>query len=62
MLVSFNLFSLKYFNAVSAIVEGRGHARGEIGMASIDLKNPELILSQVIEDVVHIDADNMLYM
>ncbi|XP_019848959.1 PREDICTED: mutS protein homolog 4 isoform X2 [Amphimedon queenslandica] len=31
---------------IVAIVEGRGHARGEIGMASIDLKNPELILSQ----------------
>ena len=30
-----------------AIVEGRGLARGEIGMASIDLKRPELILSQV---------------
>ena len=31
----------------SAVVEGRGHARGEIGMASIDLKNPLLTLSQV---------------
>ena len=31
----------------AAIVEGRGHARGEIGMASIDLKSPELHLSQV---------------
>ena len=30
-----------------AVVEGRGHARGEIGMASIDLKNPVLTLSQV---------------
>ena len=30
-----------------AVVEGRGHARGEIGLASIDLKNPQLILSQV---------------
>lgn len=33
-----------------ALVEGRGHARGEIGMASIDLKNPILILSQVISN------------
>ena len=31
----------------SAVVEGRGHARGEIGMASIDFKNPLLTLSQV---------------
>ncbi|XP_022081598.1 mutS protein homolog 4-like isoform X1 [Acanthaster planci] len=29
-----------------AIVEGRGLAQGEIGMASIDLKQPELVLSQ----------------
>ncbi|KAG5265943.1 hypothetical protein AALO_G00248090 [Alosa alosa] len=36
-------------NAVSvivAVVEGRGLARGEIGMASLNLKCPELILSQ----------------
>jgi DNA mismatch repair protein MSH4 len=31
---------------VSAIVEGRGLAKGEVGMASIDLKQPVLILSQ----------------
>ena len=29
-----------------ALVEGRGVARGEIGMACIDLKKPILILSQ----------------
>lgn len=29
-----------------AIVEGRGLARGEVGMASLDLKKPELCLSQ----------------
>uniref|UniRef100_A0A8C9VKC9 MutS homolog 4 n=1 Tax=Scleropages formosus TaxID=113540 RepID=A0A8C9VKC9_SCLFO len=29
-----------------AVVEGRGLARGEIGMASINLKFPELVLSQ----------------
>lgn len=30
-----------------ALVEGRGQAKGEIGMASIDMKRPELLLSQV---------------
>jgi len=30
----------------AAIVEGRGLAKGEVGMASIDLKQPVLILSQ----------------
>lgn len=29
-----------------ALVEGRGLARGEIGMASFNLKCPELVLSQ----------------
>jgi DNA mismatch repair protein MSH4 len=29
-----------------AIVEGRGLARGEIGMASVDMRRPELVLSQ----------------
>lgn len=29
-----------------AVVEGRGHARGEVGMTSIDLKQPVLTLSQ----------------
>ena len=32
----------------SAVVEGRGLARGEIGIASIDLKRPVLLLSQVL--------------
>ena len=38
----------------SAIVEGRGLAKGEIGMASIDLKRPELVLSQVCHQIVYI--------
>ncbi|KAJ8290497.1 hypothetical protein GJAV_G00013640 [Gymnothorax javanicus] len=33
-------------SVIVAVVEGRGLARGEIGMASIDLKFPELALSQ----------------
>lgn len=37
-----------------AIVEGRGLAKGEIGMASIDLKKPELVLSQVHKQLIHI--------
>jgi len=36
-----------------AIVEGRGLAKGEVGMASIDLKHPLLTLSQF--------ADNQTY-
>nr|XP_015205697.1 PREDICTED: mutS protein homolog 4 isoform X2 [Lepisosteus oculatus] len=33
-------------SVIVAVVEGRGLARGEIGMASIDLTCPELVLSQ----------------
>ncbi len=32
----------------SSSVEGRGLAKGEVGMASLDLKRPELLLSQVL--------------
>uniref|UniRef100_A0A8P4KNV6 MutS homolog 4 n=1 Tax=Dicentrarchus labrax TaxID=13489 RepID=A0A8P4KNV6_DICLA len=33
-------------SVIVAVVEGRGLARGEIGMASLNLKCPELVLSQ----------------
>ncbi|KAJ7990722.1 hypothetical protein DPEC_G00289860 [Dallia pectoralis] len=33
-------------SVIVAVVEGRGLARGEIGMASINLKCPEMVLSQ----------------
>ncbi|XP_062863717.1 mutS protein homolog 4 [Trichomycterus rosablanca] len=33
-------------SVIVAVVEGRGLARGEIGMASINMKSPELVLSQ----------------
>ena len=46
-----NRYFLIYVRVLSffstALVEGRGLAKGEIGMASIDLKRPELLLSQV---------------
>lgn len=31
---------------IIAIVEGRGLAKGEVGMASIDIEHPELVLTQ----------------
>ena len=39
--------SVCHHSSFPALVEGRGLAKGEIGMASIDLKRPELVLSQV---------------
>nr|XP_026693129.1 mutS protein homolog 4-like [Ciona intestinalis] len=39
---------------VVTIVEGRGLARGEIGMASIDLKNPILTLSQFSDSQTYV--------
>eukprot|EP00062_Callorhinchus_milii_P003433 gi/632940700/ref/XP_007885459.1/ PREDICTED: mutS protein homolog 4 [Callorhinchus milii] len=40
-------------SVIVAVVEGRGLARGEIGMASIDLKSPELILSQFADSTTY---------
>ncbi|XP_029474559.1 mutS protein homolog 4 [Rhinatrema bivittatum] len=40
-------------SVIVAVVEGRGLARGEIGMASIDLKNPEVILSQFADNTTY---------
>uniref|UniRef100_A0A8C3K8X1 MutS homolog 4 n=1 Tax=Calidris pygmaea TaxID=425635 RepID=A0A8C3K8X1_9CHAR len=40
-------------SVVVAVVEGRGLARGEVGMASIDLKNPEVILSQFADNTTY---------
>uniref|UniRef100_A0A8C4E1F3 MutS homolog 4 n=1 Tax=Dicentrarchus labrax TaxID=13489 RepID=A0A8C4E1F3_DICLA len=50
-----NIFDIKFCSSATttsgasvivAVVEGRGLARGEIGMASLNLKCPELVLSQ----------------
>ena len=46
-------FASRKLCVLIAIVEGRGLAKGEVGMASIDLKNPLLTLSQF--------ADNQTY-
>ena len=39
---------------IIAIVEGRGLARGEIGMASINLKQPVLFLSQFSDSQTYV--------
>ncbi|XP_077981944.1 mutS protein homolog 4-like [Glandiceps talaboti] len=41
-------------SVIVAIVEGRGQAKGEIGMASIDLKKPELIVSQFSDSQAYV--------
>ncbi|XP_072181746.1 mutS protein homolog 4-like [Diadema setosum] len=43
-----------------AIVEGRGIAQGEIGMASIDLKQPMLILSQFSDSQTYVKVTTKL--
>ncbi|OXB54524.1 hypothetical protein ASZ78_005921 [Callipepla squamata] len=40
-------------SVIVAVVEGRGLARGEVGMASIDLKTPEVILSQFADNTTY---------
>uniref|UniRef100_A0A8C5R1I9 MutS protein homolog 4 n=1 Tax=Leptobrachium leishanense TaxID=445787 RepID=A0A8C5R1I9_9ANUR len=41
-------------SVIVAVVEGRGLARGEIGMASLDLKNPEVVLSQFSDNTIYV--------
>ena len=44
-----------------ALVEGRGQAKGEVGLATIDLKNPVLFLSQVsMSNNYRVDSINYL--
>lgn len=43
-----------------AVIEGRGLARGEVGMASIDLKNPEVVLSQFADNTTYAKV-NLVY-
>ncbi|XP_032883746.1 mutS protein homolog 4 [Amblyraja radiata] len=45
--------SVHVASVIVAVVEGRGLARGEIGMASLDLKTPELILSQFADNTTY---------
>ncbi|XP_066228301.1 mutS protein homolog 4 [Saccopteryx leptura] len=40
-------------SVIVAVVEGRGLARGEIGMASIDLKSPQITLSQFADNTTY---------
>ncbi|XP_072853914.2 mutS protein homolog 4 isoform X4 [Pogona vitticeps] len=40
-------------SVIVAVIEGRGLARGEVGMASIDLKNPEVVLSQFADNTTY---------
>jgi hypothetical protein len=40
-------------SVIVAVVEGRGLARGEIGIASIDIKSPQIILSQFADNTIY---------
>ncbi|XP_056009857.1 mutS protein homolog 4-like isoform X2 [Ostrea edulis] len=46
---------------IVAIVEGRGMARGEIGMASIDLRSPTLNLSQFSDTQTYVQTMTKLH-
>ncbi|GAB6032154.1 MutS protein msh4 [Chamberlinius hualienensis] len=47
---------------VIALAEGRGHARGEMGLASLDLRNPELTLSQFPDSHTYFKTLNRLHL
>ncbi|TRY66504.1 hypothetical protein DNTS_005388 [Danionella cerebrum] len=48
-------------SVIVALVEGRGLARGEIGMASINIKCPELVLSQFADTGTYTKVITKLY-
>ncbi|XP_021013742.2 mutS protein homolog 4 isoform X1 [Mus caroli] len=48
-------------SVIVAVVEGRGLARGEIGMASIDLKSPQIMLSQFADNTTYAKAITKLH-
>lgn len=48
-------------SVIVALVEGRGLARGEIGMASFNLKYPELVLSQFSDTGTYAKVTHVLY-
>ncbi|KAI5720697.1 hypothetical protein M8J77_010482 [Diaphorina citri] len=41
-------------NVIMAITEGRGQARGEVGIAAIDTKHPKLVLCQISDSPTYI--------
>ena len=47
---------------VVAVVEGRGLAKGEVGVASIDLKEPVLLLSQVYQIFMIFTCEGRLFL
>lgn len=47
-------------NLILAITEGRGQARGEVGIAAVDLNSPILILSQLSDGVHYTDTLNKI--
>jgi hypothetical protein len=47
-----NLFSLLF----KALTEGRGQARGEVGIAALDINYPLLILCQISDNQTYINT------
>jgi len=50
------------FSTYAALVEGRGLARGEVGLASLDLKSPFLTLSQFSDSQTYVKTVTKLQM
>lgn len=48
-------------SVIVAVVEGRGLARGEIGMASLNMKCPELVLSQFADTGTYAKVTQSLF-
>lgn len=51
-----NATSLTENHTILAITEGRGHAKGEVGMAAIDVSSPKLVLCQISDNLLYSDS------
>lgn len=45
-----------YIYDILAITEGRGHARGDVGIASIDIKRPILTLCEISDSQTYVNT------
>ncbi|XP_023290098.1 mutS protein homolog 4-like [Orussus abietinus] len=46
---------------VIAITAGRGHARGEVGIAAIDVRRPDMVLCQISDRQTYADTISKIY-
>lgn len=54
------IYSELFVICIIVLTEGRGSAQGEIGLATIDLKRPVLILCQISDTQTYVNTINKI--